>query len=207
MGNKPGLWENYIEYGQMRRLPKNATLFRQGEQGNGFYYLHEGEVKISMLREDGHVQVIDYVSPGELIGEQGVTQGAYFTSADVTKESILYYFSISHFRKLCSDYPETIQEFSYSLISKIRMLVKTKSIFDAPAEAQLAFHLHFLYKKTGSPTITLDQISISNYIGKSRVTIWKILKEWRKGGIIETYDRTIYIKNVKQLEQKINQFL
>ncbi|MFD1707866.1 Crp/Fnr family transcriptional regulator [Siminovitchia sediminis] len=196
-------WMDYVHFGQVRSLPADSILFRQGEKGSGFYYLADGEVKISILREDGYEKIIDYVSPGRLIGEQGLNQ-VYFATAETTIDSTLYYFSEQNFRDLCAVEPEAAQEFGYSLIAKIRMMARAKFVLNAPADIQLAYYLHLLYEKTGSPILAIDQNSISNYIGKSRVTVWKIFKEWKNDHLIDISDGMIHLKDVDKLKQKFD---
>src|SRR5699024_3912208 len=172
-------WSRYLGYAEEKKLKKNTVLFRQGDIVNGFYFLKEGKVKISVLREDGYERIIDFVFPGSLIGEQMINGNASFTSATLLTDSILYFFSKNQFELLGKENPDTIQEFGYSLIHKIRLLATINTILNAPIDVQLAHFLLNLYEKNADDTIELTQTSISNYIGKSRVSVWKVLKEWK----------------------------
>ena len=42
-------WEPYLKYGYKKNVAKNETLFSQGEEGSGFYYVAEGKVSIRLL--------------------------------------------------------------------------------------------------------------------------------------------------------------
>lgn len=197
-------WSDCTQYGQIRNIQAKSTLFRQGDTGKGFYYLSAGEIKISMLRDDGYEKIIDYCFSGELIGEQGLTKNYYFVTAETTLDSNLYYFSEKNFRYLCTKYPEAAQEFGLSLVNKIRVLANAEAVLNAPADIQLAYYLYSLHKKIGSNAISLDQTSISNYIGKSRVTVWKIFQKWKDENIIEVSEKVIYLHDINKLRQKFD---
>ena len=196
-------WSRYLGYAEEKNLKKNTVLFRQGDIVNGFYFLKEGKVKISVLREDGYERIIDFVFPGSLIGEQMINGNASFTSATLLTDSILYFFSKNQFELLGKENPDTIQEFGYSLIHKIRLLATINTILNAPIDVQLAHFLLNLYEKNADDTIELTQTSISNYIGKSRVSVWKVLKEWKNDGIIEMNNQSIILTNIEKLKEII----
>lgn len=75
---------------------------------------------------------------------------------------------------------------------------------NAPIDLQLAFFLLNLAEKKASNTIEVNQTSLANYIGKSRVAVWKVLKEWKEEDIIEINKRSIIIKNIERLKRKMN---
>nr|WP_275899691.1 Crp/Fnr family transcriptional regulator [Bacillus piscicola] len=198
-------WERIIDYGKRLSVPKKTTLYHQGETGRGFYYLYEGEIKITTLREDGYERIIDYVAAGGLLGEQGISGSSYVTTAQAAVDSTLYYYTDESFHQICMDYPDAAQALSYSLISKIRLLVERKSIQEAPIEALLAHHLLSLHEKRGSCTLHLNQSAISNYVGKSRVAVWRVLKTWKKEQIVSVHDRVIRLKDLPRLKEKLYQ--
>ncbi|WP_174614635.1 Crp/Fnr family transcriptional regulator [Virgibacillus ihumii] len=195
-------WSQYSHYAEVKKLRKNIVLFRQGDVSSGFYYLLEGKIMISVLREDGYERIIDFVFPGSLTGEQMIYGTASFTTATLMMDSTLYYFSKGQFERLTGKHPETSRQFSYSLIQKIRMLATINTILNAPIEVQLSYFLMNLYEKKGDKTINVTQTSMANYIGKSRVAVWKVLKEWRSEGIIEISNQTFILKDIEKLREK-----
>jgi len=76
-------------------------------------------------------------------------------------------------------------------------------VLNAPIDIQLAFFLLNLSEKKASDTIEVNQTSLANYIGKSRVAVWKVLKEWRAEGIIAINKRSLIIKDIEKLRRKI----
>jgi len=195
-------WSQYTNYAKIQRLKKNSILFRQGDKLNGFYYLQEGEIMISVLREDGYERIIDFVFPGSLIGEQMVNNVASFTTATLLMDSTVYYFTKKQFERLTNEHLEASQQFGYSLIKKIRMHATINSILNAPIDVQLAHFLFNLAERTGDNVVDITQTSIAKYLGKSRVALWKVLKEWRSEGIIKISNQTIEIKDLGKLKEK-----
>jgi CRP/FNR family cyclic AMP-dependent transcriptional regulator len=197
-------WEPFKSYGQKRQDKKNSILYRQGEIGSGFYYLDQGEVTIKLLSDKGDERIIDYISPGELLGEQGIKGEAYFTTASLTKPSSLFYFSNEEFQKICKIHPAATDIIMNSIIRKVRLLAETVSIQNSSMEHQLAHFLYKLYIKHGKLDITIDQTSLAHYIGTSRVTVYKILQQWKAKNIITIINRKIYLLDVEKLKAILN---
>ncbi|HHW37301.1 MAG TPA: Crp/Fnr family transcriptional regulator [Bacillales bacterium] len=201
-------WNSYVlkGYGEKKVFNKNKVLFHQGETGKGFYYLTEGEVKISVISNEGHERTIDYVRQGELLGEQGFMNAPYATTAKTTTTSTLYFFSDQTFNSLCSEIPEASIVFTNSLIMKVRLLAESIVIINAPAEYRLAHFLYKLYRKTGEHNLKISQIALGHFIGTSRITIYKILKQLEQKGLIELKNRDIQLLNIEELESMLNLF-
>lgn len=199
-------WSDYFAYAEKKVFPKHTVLYRQGEITNGFYYLEEGRVHISVLRDDGYERMIDIVYPGVLLGEQAVNKSTSFTTATVATDATLYFFSTEQFERMTNHHPEIARAFIYSLVKKIRMLVNSYHILHAPVDVQIAHFFLILQERTGNTSIQLTHHSIAKYIGKSRVAVWSVLKDWKKEGIIETNDRTFTIKAPEKLKEKAKIF-
>lgn len=158
---------------------------------------------ISVLRDDGYERIIDFVYANSLIGEQLINRVPSFTTATLLTDATVYYFSIEQFECLTKEHPESSKQFAYSLIKKIRMLAQINTIINAPIDVQLAHYFLNLHEKNGDNTIHLTQKSIAQYIGKSRVAIWTVLKNWKSEGIIEITNQTFILKKIDKLKEKI----
>lgn len=192
---KNNIWEHFISdgYGQRKTYKKNTLLFRQGDVGQGFYYLSEGEVKISLLSSQGSERDIDYVIPGLLLGEQGLYKDSYFTSALTSSSSTLYFFSEEDFTKMCVLMPEATSIFMNSLIMKVRLLAEATTILNAPAEYRLAHFIYRLYKRSNETQLKISQISLARFIGTSRITVFKIINQWKYEKMVDYDKGTLYL--------------
>lgn len=190
-------WTPFLSYGQRLELKKNTVVYRQGENGKGFYYLDQGGVKIILLSDNGHERIVDYVPTGSLLGEHGAHRASYLTTAITTSPSILYYFSDEALSAVCRDHPDAAMLFTNSHIYKVRLLAEIIWLLDSPVEQQMA---HYLLKLTDiheNENIPIDQTSLAQYIGTSRITVNKIIQKWRQqnwiafsNGMIRVMDRS-----------------
>ncbi|EST54154.1 Crp/Fnr family transcriptional regulator [Brevibacillus panacihumi W25] len=182
-------WSPYLMYGQKMEVKKNVVVYRQGEQGKGFYYLDRGGLKIILLSANGHERTIDYVPVGMLSGEHGAYKGSYLTSAITTNPSILYYFSDEALNNICMDHPQAAVLFTNSQIFKVRLLAEVIAFQDSPVEQQMAHYLIRLHSIHQNENVPIDQTSFARYIDASRITVNKILHKWKEMGIIELSHR------------------
>lgn len=54
--------------GADRVLDAGATLYRQGERCNAFFFVISGWITLTTLLENGNCQILDFVIPGALLG-------------------------------------------------------------------------------------------------------------------------------------------
>lgn len=54
-------WDPYLKFGQKTVFFKGDTLFLQGEEGSGVYFLENGKMSILLLSEDGKERIVDYL--------------------------------------------------------------------------------------------------------------------------------------------------
>jgi len=196
-------WNQYTAYAVVKTIKKDTSLFRQGERVNGFYYLQQGTIAISVIREDGYERIIDLIYSGSLLGERIINDSMSFTNATALVDSILYFFSREQFELLIKDHPKASHQFSVSLINKVRLMANINTILNAPIDVQLAQFLLNLAEREQNNCISINQTSLSKYIGKSRVSIWKVLKDWRLNEVIEMKRQTIVLKDLDTLQELI----
>lgn len=192
-------WKPFLHMGKKCDIPKNVVIYHQGESGKGFYYLESGAVKVSILSDKGDERIVNYVPEGMLLGEHGIKkQGSYLTTAITTASSTLYFFSQENFSTICANNPDAINIFVHSLIYKFRTLADVVSLLDCEVEQQIAYYLLKLLHDNGG--VFVNQTSLSQYVGASRITVNKILQKWKQAGWIQIAGREIHILNHKKIE-------
>ncbi|WP_380043667.1 Crp/Fnr family transcriptional regulator [Cytobacillus kochii] len=194
-------WNDYLKYGKRLFYKKNSIIFQQGDVRNGFYYLFKGIIKITSTNSRNDKRILDIVGQGDLVGD--TDSKPYFSSAVCHEDCILYFFSKDDYEKLIYQHPETTALFFQSLFQKQRSLLNNLNASSTGTEYQIAYsllHLINIYKGTD---INLTQQELSQYVGLSRITIYKILKNWSSEHIIELYNKKISIKNIELLKKKL----
>ncbi|WP_066072108.1 Crp/Fnr family transcriptional regulator [Neobacillus soli] len=193
-------WKPYLIYSNKKTLAKGDILFSQGNKSSGFYYLAKGKMSIQLLSEDGKERIIDYVIDGYLLGQEGITEKPYSTTAVCDSDVSLYYFSAETFTKICKEHPEANKIFMNILIYNIRSLVETIRMINKPFEQQMAYYFVQLYQKNNKSPFSISQNSLAKYIGTSRVTIYKIMQKWLNENIIVRKGHMIHILDLNNLK-------
>ncbi len=76
MGMDQPALEHILEGAKPLRQPKNAHVFRQGEEAHSFYLLLDGYVRVVKLAPDGEQVIVRFIASGEFAGHcQGNRQG------------------------------------------------------------------------------------------------------------------------------------
>ena len=104
-----------------RNLPKNSTLFGEGDRAEGFYLILSGGVKVFKLSPDGKEQILHIFGPGEPVGEVPVFSGQDFPAfAETLKQSELLYFPRSRFLDLATQQPQILLNMLATLSIRLR---------------------------------------------------------------------------------------
>ena len=77
---------------------KGELIFSEGDPGNGFFIVAEGQVKIYKLSMEGKEHILHIFGPGEPFGEVPVFSGDVFpASAEAVKQSRVLFFPRDRF--------------------------------------------------------------------------------------------------------------
>ncbi|MCD9026154.1 Crp/Fnr family transcriptional regulator [Cohnella silvisoli] len=197
-------WEPYLKYGQKKTFENNTVIYSQGDKGNGFYYLVEGGAKITILSDQYEERIVSHIPTGALFGLHGVNNSEhYLTTAITTSPSILYYFSNHSLSQIYAHHPEAAPIFINSVIRIIRLLSDIVHYFDSPIEKKMAFYLLILTEVYESNTLSIDQSAFVQFMGKSRVSVNKIIQKWKQEGLIQLSNRSICIHDKNKLKEII----
>ncbi len=196
-------WENYLEYGKRQFFKEKSVVFKQDEVGSGFYYVKKGLIKIVSEGTSKNERILDIVGPGYLIGEQALDDLPFYSTAISHVDSVLYYFSKNDIEELTVKNSEVIELLVQSLFSKEKLLLNNINATSADTQYQVAHALLYLMDCYQSNEINLTQQELSLYVGLTRITIYKILKEWASEGIVSIRNRKININDPDALKAKL----
>jgi CRP/FNR family transcriptional regulator, cyclic AMP receptor protein len=90
-----------------RRYPKDSVVFFENEQGDFFFMILEGRIKVTILGDDGREIILSMLGPGDFFGEMAM-MGDGRRVADVVATSPITLVEMfgTHFRELEMILPE-----------------------------------------------------------------------------------------------------
>ncbi len=185
---------------------RSQTIFSEGDEGNGFYVLLSGRVKIYKLSLEGKEQILHILGPGEPFGEVPVFAGARFpANAETLAESRVFFFPRPAFIELIGKNPTLALNMMAILSGRLRRLtnlVENLSLKEVPG--RLAAYLLFLgEKKKGNNLVELDvsKNQLASVLGTIPETLSRILARMDREKLIKASGKSIEILDRKKLEE------
>ena len=80
-----------------KEFNKGEIIFSEGDEGNGFYVIAEGRVKVFKLSTEGKEQILHIFGPGQPFGEVPVFAGQKFpaNAQAIEKTRVLFFLRVS----------------------------------------------------------------------------------------------------------------
>lgn len=185
---------------------KGETIFSEGEDGNGFFVVISGRVKIFKLSAEGKEQILHFFGPGEPFGEVPVFAGQHFpANAAAMEESRVFFFPRKSFVELIKRNPSLALNMLAVLSRRLRRftaLIDDLSLKEVPG--RLAAYLLYLSDQTKGAKdldLTITKAQLASLLGTIPETLSRILGKLSSQGLIETDGRRISILNVNALRE------
>ena len=204
-----GLPENQIQdltdILEDRIFARHQLIFSEGDEGDGFYLIFSGRVKIFKLSLEGKEQILHIFGPGEPFGEVPVFAGQHFPAhAEAMEESRIFFFPRKAFVGLIGRNPSMALNMLAILAKRLRRftrLIDDLSLKEVPG--RLAAHLLYLSEKAkGSKDLelTVTKGQLASLLGTIPETLSRILGRMARQGLIESKGLQIRILNQEALE-------
>ena len=183
---------------------RRATIFSEGDPGNGFYLVKEGKVKIFMISPDGKEQILHIFGPGDPFGEVPVFAGQSFPAHAVALEnSRLVFLPRGDFVALVAANPALALNLLAVLSQRLRQFTKmidSLSLKEVPG--RLAAHLLYLSKKqsTGDLQLELSKTQLASLLGTIPETLSRMLSKLQREGFVTIEGAKISIVDREGLE-------
>lgn len=185
---------------------KGKIVFLEGDDGNGFYVVAEGSVKIYKASIEGKEQILHIYGPGDPFGEVPVFSGQRFpANAQTLLKSHLLFFPRNNFVDLISKNPSLCLNMLAVLSMRLRQFtlqVENLSLKEVPG--RLASYLVYLadeQKTRGPVSLPISKGELASLLGTIPETLSRILSKMNSQNLIEVDGRNITILHYSGLEE------
>lgn len=196
---------------RLKTYGKNEIILREGDRSRELYLILEGRVHISKISPDGDESLIAIYAANDLIGEFAAldAQPRAATAKAIVPTTLLAMTQdkfVHHLRTI----PDLALSLARLLVNKLRgTAVYAELITHYDAAGRLLHILLLLNKQFGQEQevgkryvldLSLNQTDLASLIGTRREWVNRILKDWRKRGLIEYHDGKIIILDLPSVE-------
>jgi CRP/FNR family transcriptional regulator len=189
-----------------RHFNKGEIIFSDGDEGNGFFVVVEGLVKIFKVSAEGKEQILHIYGPGEPFGQVAVYAGrSYPASAQAILKSHVLFFPRAAFVDLITRIPSLAMNMLAVLSMRLRAFtvqVENLSLKEVPG--RLAAYLVYLADEQGKEDIISLSISkgqLASLLGTIPETLSRIFARMTELDLIEMDGRNIKLLNRDGLEE------
>lgn len=185
---------------------RGQPIFWEGDQGNGFYIVVKGKVKVYKVSPEGKEQILHIYGPGQPFGEVPVFTGDHFpASAQAVVKSRLLYFPRQGFIDLISSNPSLAMNMLAVLSMRLRQFtvqVENLSLKEVPG--RLATYLIYLSQEQEGATavnLPLSKGQLASLLGTIPETLSRIFNKMSAQGLIEVQGSQIHLLQLEGLEE------
>ena len=193
-----------------RRFVKNATVFTEGEAGEGFHFIKSGNVKIVKQTVDGREHILNILGPGEVFAEVLLFNDApYPATAVAVEDAVVGVIRNSELEALLVEHPRIAVHLIKVMSKKLLFIqMKVKSFALSDSLAKVAQTLENLARRYGKKTsrglevsVDINRQDVANLAGTTRETVSRVFHVLKKDGILGGDERRIIILDLDGLQK------
>ena len=189
-----------------RNFNKGEIIFSEGDDGNGFFVVAEGKVKIFKVSLEGKEKILHIYGPGDPFGEVPVFSGQKFpANAQAILKSYLLFFPRAAFADLITKNPSLSLNMLAVLSMRLReftIQIENLSLKEVPG--RLAAYLIYLAEEQGeedSVKLNISKGQLASLLGTIPETLSRIFARMSGQGLIEVKERNIRFLDRSGLEE------
>jgi CRP-like cAMP-binding protein/ActR/RegA family two-component response regulator len=197
---------------KIRQYQKKETIFWEGSNPNGLFFIIKGKVKTFRTNEEGKELIVNLLGEGDFIGYQALLEESeYKESASALEATEMCLVSKEDFFSLIyknSDVSRKfIQMLSDNLAEKEARLLNLAyhSVRKRIAEALVALQIKYQNNdQTGNFAMSLSREDLANMVGTSTESAIRTLSDFKEEKLIGINGGTITVLNFEKLQRMKN---
>lgn len=191
---------------RMVAYPPDAIIAGEGENCDSLGILLSGKIDIQKIYSSGKTVTIAQFREGNIFGEAIIFSAQHLYPGTVVSRSAakILFIHRTAVISLCREYPSILESFMKLLSERILLLnKKIKELSLGTIREKICHFLLEEYKKQKSPAIklSLSKEALAEHMGIQRPSLSRELIKMKEEGFIDVHRSHITIKNLKQLEE------
>lgn len=198
---QPGDIESLARLCTRRHSPKDTVVFFENEQGDSFFMILSGRVKVTILGDDGREVILTMLGPGDFFGEMSLLDNEPRSATAIAAEDTeLLCLARSDFEKVATKRSITAALIK-TLTARLRRAnhqIQTLALLDV--YGRVARVILDMAKEEGrrlkDGRIAFRRAThqeIANRIGTTRETVTRMLKDLERQGMIRVEGKEIIL--------------
>ncbi|RCW53322.1 MULTISPECIES: Crp/Fnr family transcriptional regulator [Halanaerobium] len=188
---------------------KGEYIFFEGEAGDKFFIIKNGQVKLTKMIKNGDEQILNIFSDHDIIAEiVAFDKGNYPASAITMTDTEVIVFDQSELESLILNHPSIGVKLLREMSGRLRRAQQNvRDLALKDSSARVAGLLIFLAEKYGKKNkdrvildISLTQQELASMIGSSRETVSRVLGQFESEDLIKTSRKKIIIYKLDQIK-------
>jgi CRP/FNR family cyclic AMP-dependent transcriptional regulator len=186
-----------------KRYPKDTVVFFENEEGDFFFTILEGRIKVTILGDDGREVILSVLGPGDFFGEMALLDNEpRSATAIAVEESELLSLHRSDFQSVLNDNRSITNALIKVLSARLRRAnhqISTLALLDV--YGRVARVIVDMAREEGKRLrdgrIAFRRAThqeIANRIGTTRETVTRMLKDLERQGLIHVEGKEIIVQ-------------
>jgi CRP-like cAMP-binding protein len=186
-----------------KRYPKDTVVFFENEEGDFFFTILEGRIKVTILGDDGREVILSVLGPGDFFGEMALLDNEpRSATAIAVEESELLSLHRNDFQSVLNDNRSITSALIRVLSARLRRAnhqISTLALLDV--YGRVARVIVDMAREEGKRLrdgrIAFRRAThqeIANRIGTTRETVTRMLKDLERQGLIHVEGKEIIVQ-------------
>lgn len=195
-----------------RSFRKGSIIFMEGDEGEAFYFIKSGKIKIFKTSPDGRELIFAILSEGDVFAEVTLFNDiAYPASAEVLEDAVLGMIKNQELEALISKNSGLALSIIKVLSRKLfNSQQKVKELALGDTYMRTAQTIVKLAEAHGKKTedglevkLDISRQELANMIGTARETVSRALSQFKKEGSVDISGKKIIVKDMSKLKSWI----
>lgn len=180
---------------QPEKVARNQAIFSEGQVPKGVFLIVSGKVKIFATGDEGKQQIIHIAKTGELIGFRAMfSEEQYRVSAIALEDGAIGFIGKPEFTQFLDGNKAVRNAVIRELAKELgERAMYVTLLAQKTVRERLAIALMRLSEVYADEPINLTREDLANYVGTATETLIRLLKDFRKEGLIEVQTRKLRI--------------
>ena len=188
------------------RFKKGETIFKEGEEVKGIYFVYSGKVKVHKKWNGDKELILRFADAGAILGHRGLGGDHFYpVSATALEPVMVCYMELDFFKTSLKVNPELTLSLLDFFAQELKESEKRmRNMAHMSVKGRLAYALLLLKDKfgltpKGELNISISRQDIASYVGATYETVFRTLSELANEHIISLSGKNISLLNEKTL--------